>query len=249
MRTVFIVVVNFISFSSGRLNRDYKWNGVNIKYLSNDAFIQSNSRYTFIEQCSTNWTTRTNTHTADKLAHGWHFHARDGTRRGESRDCFPRCGLRSNDHFRLSYFPNRTLKNQSQQTLQKLELSYGVMPKWVTLTCMVVLVSVRGTVALGRTEAADGAAAVRPFPIVAMIWPWWLRSSCGDTVWSCRPWAWPPASEAGLTRRGSVPITYRWVWNFWVSCDQSYTLNSCVMDKFSLHTIIKQSLKGRLTPR
>lgn len=58
---------------------------------------------------------------------------------------------------------------------------------WHYSTCVVVLVSVRGTVALGRTEAADGAAAVGPFPIVAMIWPWEFKISCGDTVWTCRP--------------------------------------------------------------
>lgn len=81
-------------------------------------------------------------------------------------------------------------------------------------TCVLVLVSVRGKVALGKTEAADGAAAVGPFPIVAMIWPWELMSSCGDTVWTCRPWAGnaeaaaAPASDAGLTSRGSVPITW-----------------------------------------
>lgn len=84
---------------------------------------------------------------------------------------------------------------------------------WHFSTGVLVLVSVRGKVALGRPEAADGAAAVRPFPIVAMIWPWELRSSCG-TVWTCRPWAGnaeaaaAPASDAGLTSMGNVPITW-----------------------------------------
>lgn len=79
---------------------------------------------------------------------------------------------------------------------------------------MLGLVNVGGAAALGRT-AAEVATAAGPFPTVAMIWPWVLRSNCGVTVWTWRPWkgrevvAAPPAREAGLTNRGRVPITCR----------------------------------------
>lgn len=79
---------------------------------------------------------------------------------------------------------------------------------------MLGLASVGGAAALGRT-AAEVATAAGPFPTVAMIWPWVLRSNCGVTVWTWRPWrgragvAAPPAREAGLTSSGRVPITCR----------------------------------------
>lgn len=79
-------------------------------------------------------------------------------------------------------------------------------------TCVQGLVSVGGAVVLGRT-AADVATAAVPFPTVAMICPCVLKSSCGATVWTWRPWsgsvgvAAPPAREAGFTKSGSVPMT------------------------------------------
>lgn len=79
-------------------------------------------------------------------------------------------------------------------------------------TCVFGLESVGGAAALGRT-AAEVATAADPFPTVAMIWPWVLRSSCGATVCTWRPWrgrvgvAAPPAKEAGFTSSGRVPIT------------------------------------------
>lgn len=82
-------------------------------------------------------------------------------------------------------------------------------------TCVLGLVSVGGAVALGRT-AAEVTTAAGPFPTVAMIWPWVLSSSCGVTVWTWRPWrgrvdvAAPPASEAGFTNSGRVPMTCKY---------------------------------------
>lgn len=94
-------------------------------------------------------------------------------------------------------------------------------------TGVVVLVSVRGTLALGRTGVADGAAAVGPFPIVAMIWPWELKNSCGDMVWTCRPWAGNAEAAAGLNSRGSVPIT----WNTGIKIKRLGFKKNCVKGK------------------
>lgn len=86
--------------------------------------------------------------------------------------------------------------------------------RFLLSTCVLGLVSIGGAAALGRT-AAEVTTAAGPFPTVAMIWPWVLRSNCGVTVWTWRPWrgreavAAPPAREAGLTNSGRVPIIWR----------------------------------------
>lgn len=156
----------------------------------------------------------TGVHTADKLAHFCCLSTGDGHGRGQRAGSLQDRRLRGDDDWRWRRRWNQRLETSKSRVENNhpLQQKHTRMNPFCRSTCALGLESADGAAAFGGT-AAEVATAAAPFPSVARIWPWALKSSWGVTVWTWRPWrgrvgvAAPPPREAGLTNSGSVPIT------------------------------------------